>query len=89
MATHKCDKEKDLQQLAISNSVFKVKLENIENKVGSIENKLDIFIQSADDKYASKEEVNSIRKWVYWFFAALVMTLVSAVGYLINELLRR
>lgn len=52
----------------------------IMDKLNDIEKKLDAFINKADDKYASKNEVETLQnivKWasfliVWWFLTALI-----------------
>jgi len=74
MVTHKCNKEGEIATMA-------EKINYIEKKVDSIETKLDKFISTADNKYATKSELQSLKdsrketaEWLQW-----VPTLISAL----------
>jgi hypothetical protein len=74
MVIHKCNKEGEIATMA-------EKINYIEKKVDSIETKLDKFISTADNKYATKSELQSLKdsrketaEWLQW-----VPTLISAL----------
>ena len=56
-------------------------MESMNNRLTSIEEKLDTFIECADTKYASKQ----VEKFVYGFFGAFLLTLIGIVGYLLDK----
>lgn len=43
--------------------MLNMKIENLEKTTGRIENKLDDFIKTADNKYATKEELCELKKY--------------------------
>jgi len=55
MATHKCTKEGELATMA-------QQIKNIDDRTNRIETKLDKFIETADDKYASKKEFDDFKR---------------------------
>jgi len=71
MVTHKCNKEGEIATMA-------EKINNIDKKVDRIETKLGAFIECADNKYATRKELQDIKdsrketsEWVKWVPTAI------------------
>jgi hypothetical protein len=55
MVTHKCNKEQEL-------GAMMAEIKNLKDTTNRIENKLDLFIDTADRKYATKEELYALKE---------------------------
>lgn len=55
MVQHKCNKEREI-------GIMMTQIKGLEDTTKRIENKLDKFIDSADNKYATKEELCELKK---------------------------
>jgi ABC-type oligopeptide transport system ATPase subunit len=75
-------------------AVVENKLENIQNTSSEIKNKLECFIETADKKYATKEQVcafetrckehiNKQRSWVQWI-PQLISMLIALIAFTIS-----
>jgi hypothetical protein len=58
MVVHKCNKEGEIAMMV-------EQIKNLKATTDRIENKLDKFIDTADNKYATKEELHSLRQDSY------------------------
>lgn len=54
-------------------------LQHQEQKLNSIETKLDAFIENADAKYAHKEELADLKKVVYWVLGAAGGAIITVI----------
>lgn len=86
-----CTEKDTIKKLEITTEVFKVKLDNIEKKVEESIDTMKEFIKVCDHKYATKEELKSLKKerhifWVFFFKALpyLIFAITGCIMYYLN-----
>lgn len=86
MAKHQCNKDKEIEQIHITQATMTEKINNIEEKVGNIEHKIDglpevmkeLFVSKAE--FAAEQAKNSlVRKVVFGFVSVALVAIATGL----------
>jgi hypothetical protein len=82
MVTHKCNKEREI-------GIMTTKINTIEKDVKEIKNILMDFPEKIEQKYATKSEVNGIKKILYIIFGSVIAIVLGFLSWLVQKMIEK